>query len=98
MDKPAKKKGPTKAQLARQVFELKAQLVHVYHFADATLNKAGNFGGSAVILQLSTLGGTEVIPPVAIKGGLSQKTIDAIREDLQRSYIDSTMFKPKGVS
>jgi len=95
-----KKVKPTKAQLARKVLELEAQLIHQYHFADAYLAaiKPGSYMASGVILQLSALGGREIIAPVMIKDGLSPETIAAIRADLRRSYELMVEFKPKGVA
>lgn len=91
-----KTKGPTKADLARKVMELTAQLASTYHFADAALHKAGSpLVGSGVLLQMNALGGRELISPVVIKDGLSPETIAAIRKDIQRSYELAVMFKPK---
>ncbi len=86
----------TKAMLQRQVLELTAQLAHTYHFADATIDKAGHkySMASGVLLQLTAIGGKELILPVMIKDGLSPETIAAIRKDLARSYELATMFKP----
>lgn len=92
--RPPKK---TKAQLRRKVLELEAQLAATLHFADATLDKAENLMGSGVLLQLSALGGRELIPPVVIRDGLSPETIAAIRKDMIRSYEVATVFKPKGI-
>lgn len=93
---PARKK--TRAELARRVLELESQLIHVYHFADAYLAaiKPGSFLASGVVLQLTALGGREVIPPVMIKDGLSDDTIAAIRRDLVRSYDLMTEQRPVG--
>ena len=92
--KPAK---PTKADLNRKILELTAQLAHAYHFADATIGKAGTdcLMASGVLLQLTGIGGKEIIPPVMIKDGLSPETIAAIRKDLARSYALAVMYKPK---
>lgn len=97
--KPTKAASPTKAVLKRKVKELEAQLVHQYHFAEAQIDKAciKRTAGSAVILELTYLGGHKVIEPVAIKDGLSEETIAAIKADLRRSYEMATMFKPTGV-
>lgn len=94
--KPAKR---TRAQLLRDVLELESQLAHRYHFADSELHKAGTGPrmGSGVLLQLSAVGGKDIINPVMIKDGLSDATIAAIRADLQRSYDLAVMFKPKTV-
>ncbi|MBK3745952.1 hypothetical protein G3A39_43175 [Paraburkholderia aspalathi] len=93
--KVRKIKGPNKAELIRKVVELTAQLASTYHFADATLSKAGDLMGSGVLLQLSALGGRELISPVVIRDGLSPETIAAIRKDIMRSYETATAFKFK---
>lgn len=92
-------KPVTKAELLRRNRELEAQLAHVYHFASATLDKAGDcLKASGVLLQLHALGGREIIPPVVIRDGLSADTIAALRRDLVRSYESAVAFKPKGVT
>lgn len=95
----AKPKQPTKADLQRQVMELKAQLAHTAHFAAAELHKAStdHMMASAVILQLHALGGREIVRPVAIQDGLSPETIQAIHRDLIRTYELATMDKPAPV-
>ena len=91
-----KKKPLTKADLQRKVKELEAQLAHQYHFATRTIDKAGRRHclGSAVILELTFLGGSKVVEPVAIKDGLSAETIAALKADLKRSYDLTVEFKP----
>jgi len=90
-----KKKGPTKADLARKLKEMEAQLASTYHFASVTLDNAGDRGqGGAVIVTLTALGGKELIVPVAIKNGLSAETIAALRKDIARSYAEAVEFKP----
>lgn len=90
------KKPTTMADLRRKVKELEAQLAHQYFFATSAIGKAGaqHCTGSAVILELTFLGGTKVIEPVAIKDGLSDETIAAIKADLKRSYERTVEFKP----
>lgn len=97
MMKPPKNIRPSKATLERRVKELEAQLVHVYHFADATLHRASTNAciGSAVIVQLTVLGGQDIINPVAIRDGLSDETIEALRRDIRRSYERAVELKPK---
>ena len=87
-----KKPKTTKAQLKRQVFELKAQLLFAIKVAERDLGSFGHGAlmGSGVILRLDVLGG-RCLAPVMIRDGLSQKTIDAIKEDLERSYDIATM-------
>ena len=96
MAKKNKPKGPTKADLQRQVMELKAQLASTYHFADANLHKAENLMGSGVLLRLHALGGQELIDPIVIRDGLSGQTVTELRKDILRSYELATMFKTKG--
>lgn len=95
----AKAKTKTLAQLKRENLEIKAQLAHAYHFADATIKEAGTRYkmASGVLLQLTAIGGKEIILPVMIKDGLSDETIAAIRADLRRSYESAVVFKPAGV-
>ena len=94
-----KPKKETRADLARRVAELTGQLSAMYHFADATLDKAStrHLMGSGALITMHALGGRELINPVVIRDGLSDETIVAIRKDLLRSYELSVMFKPKGV-
>lgn len=91
--KPTKKAKPTRADLARKVRELEAQLASTYHFANVTLDKALHGAGSALIVELTWLGGRQAIVPVAIHGGLSQETVDALRADIKRSYASATELK-----
>jgi len=88
------KKRETRAQLKRKILELEAQGPMQEHFASASLDKYAlhKCMASAVILQLSTLGGGNVMPPVAIRDGLSPATIDAIRSDLKRSSLLATAY------
>lgn len=90
------KKPVTKADLQRKVKELEAQLVHQYHFAAARIDRASikKTMGSAVIMELTFLGGAKIFEPVAIKDGLSDETIAAIKADLKRSYERTVEFKP----
>lgn len=88
------------AELERQLVETKAQLAHVYSFASADLPKfsVDRLAASAVILTLTGLGGKLTLGPIAIRGGLSQATIDALQSDFARSYEDAVALKPKGIA
>lgn len=92
--KPTKK---SRAQLERQVLELEAQLAHVYHFADATIHKCSTdrMMASGVLVQLTALGGAELVLPFVVRDGLSAETIAALRSDIHRSYDRTVEFKPK---
>ena len=96
MEKKTKK---TRAQLGREILELKASAVYVYHYSSATIEKASTeyLTGSGVVLQLTALGGREIISPTLIRDGLSKETIEAIQSDIRASYELATLFKPKGI-
>lgn len=95
MNKPSKAKAEN-AILRRKVAELEAQLASSYHFASATLDSAGDRNqGGAVIVRLTALGGKELIVPVAIKNGLSQATLAALRADIARSWDNAIELAPK---
>jgi hypothetical protein len=93
--KPVK---PTRQQLERQILELESQLAHRYRFAELEIDKASTakMMASGVLLQLTALGGREIINPVVIRDGLSPETIAAIKADLHRSYELTVMHKTKG--
>jgi hypothetical protein len=91
-----KPKKPTYQDLARQNLELKAQLAGSYAAASREIEKAGDtLTGSGVLIQLTALGGREIINPVVIRDGLSAGTVAAIKKDLLRSYNLATISKPK---
>lgn len=89
----------TRLQLERENMELRAQLVHNYHFADAELSRLSRdkMTGSSVIVQLSSLGG-KAIDPFALRDGLSDELVEALRKDIARSYDHSIVFKPSLVA
>lgn len=95
-----KTKQPTRATLARRVKELEAQLACAYHFADSDLRNMArkSYTGSALLVEITALGGAEVLRAIAIRDGLSPETIAALRADIVRSYGDSVAFKPEGVT
>lgn len=91
------KRAQLESELAtaqRRVAELKAQLASTLGAAFDAVPKAAECHGSAVILTLTALGGRELIPPVAIRDGLSQKTVAAIQDDLRRSFERATLVSP----
>ena len=97
-------KKQTKAErireLERKLVEAQAQQIHNYHFASAELDKLGTTHcmGSAVVVTLTTLGGGKTMGPVAIRNGLSDVTINALKDDLLRSFNQAIEFKPKGAA
>lgn len=94
MKKPKGKK--TRKQLEAEIVALKAQLTSSYWMASERLKELGKdkMMGSAVILTMTHLDGREAIGPVAIRDGLSDETIKAIKEDLIRSFDLATELQP----
>ena len=84
-------------ELERKLLEAQAQQIHRYHFASHELEKMGTTHcmGSAVIITFTVLGGRTTIAPVAIRDGLSETTINALQEDMRRSFDKATEFEPK---
>lgn len=74
--------------------ELKAQLASSLGAAFDEIPKAGLLHGSAVIFTLTALGGRQIVSPVAIRDGLSKKTIEALQDDLRRSFELATLVSP----
>jgi len=96
MATPSKPPKKTRALLERQVLELTAQLASTYHFADATIDKCGPaLMASGCLVQLTAIGGRELVLPFVVKDGLSPETIAALRADIRRSHELATMFKPR---
>lgn len=90
-----KKAKITKSDLKRKLFEAEAQQIHTNYYASKEIDKCSvdRLAGSAVILELTFLGGKKVFSPTSISGGLSKETIEAIKKDLKRSYDYNTEFK-----
>lgn len=83
----AKAKKLTYAQLARQNAELIAGLNAVHVSALGSLKKASTSvrTASGVMVQLTAVGGAEIISPVMVRDGLSDDTLEALRRDITRS-------------
>ena len=95
--KTEKPKKPTRKELERKIYELSAQQAHVYHFAETALDRAtmAKQLGGCVIIEITTLGERLKILPFAIRDGLSDETIAALKKDMARSYELAIMYKPK---
>jgi hypothetical protein len=79
-------KKPTYKELERKVKELEALSATNARRALREVKKAGDcLMASAVIVQLSALGGREICPAFAIYDGLSSATVVAIENDIQKS-------------
>jgi hypothetical protein len=91
-----KKRDVEIATLKRKLMETEAQLAHVYHFVNASIDKANKqrLMASGVLVRLNFLGGEEVCIPFVIKGGLSDATIQALKQDCRESYESAVEFKP----
>lgn len=77
----------TRKQLKRQIIELKGSKIIAHTLASSTIKKASTdtLMGSGVLIQLTGIGGKEIINPVLIRDGLSNDTIEAIKRDIKRS-------------
>lgn len=83
------------ATLERKLFEARASYASTYGAAFDAIPKAGSdYMGSGVVLQISAIGGKEVLPAVMIRDGLSAATVKAIQEDLRRSFELATLVNP----
>ena len=82
------------AALERKLFEAKAQYASTLGAAFDAIPKATEYHASGVILEISAIGGKEVIPAVMIRDGLSQATVKAIQADIARSFELATLVNP----
>ena len=82
------------ATLERRLFEARAQYAATLGAAFDAIAKTENFMGSGVILELTALGGKELIPPVMIRDGLSRESIKALQSDFSRSFELATLVNP----
>lgn len=82
------------ATLERRLFEARAQYAATLGAAFDAMPKAADFHASGVIVQVTALGGKEVIPPVMVRDGLSQATVKALQDDICRSFALATMVNP----
>tara|TARA_R110000868_G_scaffold322391_9_gene583322 strand:- start:3119 stop:3418 length:300 start_codon:yes stop_codon:yes gene_type:complete len=73
--------------LEQELFDLRAQLSHTYNLSYKKLSDASQdkLYASGVVLQLTALGGREIIPPVLIRDGLTLETINQLRYEIERS-------------
>ena len=85
-----------KLDLIGKVDQYKASLIHTYHFAGNELLKCGNdrYMASGLIVEIKNLSGKAVVMPFMVKDGLSNETINALLDDMQRSFNSSVEFKP----
>lgn len=77
----------TRKQLKRELLEAHASTVLAHKFAHDTIKKCStdSLMGSGVVIQLTGIGGKELMPTVLVRDGLSNETIEAIKRDIKRS-------------
>jgi hypothetical protein len=92
------RKRESVAVLRQRIIDLEAQIASRCSNAIQELNGARieKMQASAIILTITALGGRQIVPPVAIRDGLSDVAINALQDDLLRSYSLATLNKPKG--
>ena len=79
-------KKPTYADLSRMLVELRAQMPGALKNAAKDIGKADDrMMASAVVITITALGGRVIVQPFAITNGLSSETIEALRQDIDRS-------------
>lgn len=85
-----------KLALIGKVDQYKSSLIHTYHFAGNELLKCGTdrYMASGLIIEIKNLSGKTVVMPFMIKNGLNNTTINALLDDMQRSFDDAVGFKP----
>jgi hypothetical protein len=74
--------------LKRKNMELEAQLPFVYPAVDRALALAGRdkMIASGLLIQIHALGGREICRPFMLRDGLSEATIEALRDELKYSH------------
>ena len=82
-------------QLEGKLFVSEACQIYRLHSADQEIKKltTGRFVGSGIILTVHSLNVQELVRPVIING-LSDKTIEGLREDFARTFEDRTELRP----
>lgn len=90
-------KKKTYKELERALLEAQGSTLLSYKFAYEKLDKLSTdyLMGSGILLQLTGIGGRELINPVLIRDGLSKETIEFIKKDLKRSSELTELFKIK---
>jgi hypothetical protein len=86
-----------KKDVEQKLFSTEAQQVHNYYFADISLEHLTkeSFTGSAIIVTLTALNGRVLMKPTAIRNGLSEELIAALRNEFCDSYEQLIEYKPK---
>src|SRR5262245_63263721 len=91
-----KRQRKTRAELLRELDELRGQLAHVYHFAGKELEKTStkHLMASGALVTITVLGGRYAVTPFVVRDGFSEETIAALKADMHRSYELAIAFRP----
>lgn len=65
-----------------------------YHYASIDLMELKDYRGKYVVIKAYDMNGKEILRPVAIKDGLSKDSINALLDDIKRSYDEAVAFAP----
>ena len=87
-------KKPTYSQLERKIKELQALSAPYLFDAFKNIDKTEAMA-SAVVIQITALGGREIVAPFAICDGLSPATIEALKADILKTMRMSHFETPK---
>lgn len=82
---------------SRNISEAECSQIHNYHFTSNEILKLDSkrYTGSAVILGgVYDLKGKMLSRPITITDGLSDNTINALLDDIERTYQHKITFKP----
>ena len=85
----------TYKQLEQKLVESLASSPTRYTIAHGALKNihTDKLMGSGVLITIQGIGGKQIIDPILICDGLSSETIEAIRNDIKRSYDFAVMYK-----
>lgn len=85
----------TYKQLELKLAEALASSPTRYNIAHGNIKNANTdkLMGSGVLISIQGIGGKHIIDPVLIRDGLSNETIEAIKNDIKRSYDLAVMYK-----
>lgn len=97
--KPTKEtKATTIQKMQQRIVDLDSQSLTAIRAAIENIGNAGDkLFASGAVLKISALGGRSIVDSVCISDGLSPATIDAIRDDLIRTWEQKVSILPKGM-
>ena len=76
--------------------EASASQIHNYHFASSEVIKLTEerYLGSGIILSICSLSGKPIVKPITLSDGLRVVTINALLDELERTYHLKVAYKP----